>query len=93
VLTVVAGRVDGTAERPQLLPLRELSIDLLRGKKEVGRLALLRDVLPGRYSFGITGRGPRGKRLPAGGYALRITAVPVGGVAPDERTVRFEIEK
>jgi hypothetical protein len=93
VLTVVAGRVDGTAERPQLLPLRELAIVLLRGEKEVGRLALLRDVLPGRYAFGITGRGPRGGRLPPGDYALRITAVPVGGAAADEKIVRFTIEQ
>ena len=57
VLTVVAGRVDGTAERPQLLPLEQLAIELYRGEKNLGRLALVRDLLPGRYSFGITGRG------------------------------------
>ena len=66
VLTVVAGRVDGTAERPQLLPLEQLAIELYRGEKNLGRLALVRDLLPGRYSFGITGRGPGGKRLPPG---------------------------
>jgi hypothetical protein len=91
VLTVVAGRVVGSAERPQLLPLRLLSLDLVRDDKDVGRLAQLRDVLPGRYSFGITGRGPRGRRLPPGTYALRLTAVPVGGSATDERIVRFTI--
>ena len=88
VLTVVAGRVDGTAERPQLLPLRMLAIDLYRGKREVGRLAQIRDVLPGRYAFGITGRGPRGGRLPKGDYVLRILAVPVGRSAADEQLVR-----
>ena len=79
VLTVVAGRVDGTAERPQLLPLEQLAIELYRGDKYLGRLALVRDLLPGRYSFGITGRGPGGKRLPPGDYALRLTATPVDG--------------
>ena len=82
VLTVVAGRVDGTAERPQLLPLRMLAIDLYRGKREVGRLAQIRDVLPGRYAFGITGRGPRGGRLPKGDYVLAHPRGPrrqVGG--------------
>lgn len=91
VLTVVAGRVDGTAERPQLLPLEELAIDLYRGERRLGRLALVRDVLPGRYSFGITGRGVGGRRLPPGEYALRLTATPVGGGEKDEETVPFTI--
>ncbi len=92
VLTVVAGRVDGTAERPQLLPLQELAIDLYRGEKLMGRLAQIQDVLPGRYAFGITGRGPHGRRLPKGEYTLHIAATPVGGAAGDERTVAFTVK-
>jgi hypothetical protein len=91
VLTIVAGRVDGSAERPQLLPLEELSIDLYRTDRRVGRLALVRDLLPGRYSFGITGRGVNGRRLPPGTYELRLTATPVGGGDPDEEVVPFTI--
>jgi len=91
VLTVVAGRVDGTAERPQLQPLEELAIDLYRGDRRLGMLALVRDVLPGRYSFGITGRGANGRRLPPGEYALRLKATPVGGGTIDEETVPFTI--
>ena len=91
VLTVVAGRVDGSPERPQLLPLESLAIELYRGDRYVGRLALLRDLLPGRYSFGITGRGPGGRRLPAGAYVLRLTATPVDGGATDEQLVPFTI--
>ncbi len=91
VLTVVAGRVDGSAERPQLLPLERLAIDLYRGDRALGRLAVERDVLPGRYSFGITGRGLGGKRLPPGAYTLRITATPVDGGKPDRKTVPFTI--
>jgi subtilisin family serine protease len=79
VLTLVAGRVDGRVDRPQLLPLRTLSIDLFRRGRRLGRLALQRDVLPGRYAFGITGRGPRGARLPAGVYSLQVVATPVTG--------------
>ncbi len=79
VLSLVAGRVDGRVDRPQLLPLRTLSIELYRGKRRVGTLARIRDVLPGRYAFGITGRGPRGARLPKGAYSLRLVATPVEG--------------
>ncbi len=92
VLTVIAGRVDGTAARPQLLPLDQVSIDLYRGTRNLGRLALVRDVLPGRYSFGITGRGVKGRRLPPGRYALRITAVPAGEGARDDQTLPFTVE-
>ena len=47
VLSLVAGRVDGSAERPQLLPLARLEIELFRGKRRVGTLVRLRDILPG----------------------------------------------
>ena len=92
VLTVTLGRVDGSPDRPQLLPLEELSIDLYRRDSQLGRLALVRDLLPGRYSFGITGRGANGRRLPPGVYELRITAIPVGGGFPNEESVPFTIE-
>jgi hypothetical protein len=91
VLTLIAGRVDGSPERPQLLPLEELSIDLYRDDRRLGRLALVRDVLPGRYSFGITGRGVNGRRLPSGAYELRVTATPVGGGDADEESIPFRI--
>ena len=91
MLTVVAGRVDGTAERPQLLPLEQLAIELYRGDKYLGRLALVRDLLPGRYAFGITGRGPGGRRLPPGDYALHLTATPIDGGGTDEQIVPFTI--
>jgi hypothetical protein len=78
VLSLVAGRVDGPAERPQILPLERLDVDLYRGKRRLGRLVMLRDLLPGRYAFGLTGRGPGGERLRSGAYVLRIVGVPVG---------------
>lgn len=91
VVTIVAGRVDGTRDRPQLLPLERLEIELLRGDRRLGTLLLLRDVLPGRYSFGITGRGPRGGRLARGEYTLRVVGAPVGGGTETAATVRFTI--
>ena len=65
VLSLVAGRVDGSRERPQLLPLELLDVELYRGRRRIGQLARLRDVLPGRYAFGLTGRGPLGRTAAA----------------------------
>ena len=91
VLSLVAGRVDGSAERPQLLPLARLEIELYRGKRRVGTLVRLRDVLPGRYAFGLTGRGPHGARLPKGPYVLRVLGVPVGGGPATTRSIPFRL--
>lgn len=91
VLTLIAGRVDGRPDRPQLLPLKSLVIDLYRDGRRRGTLARLRNVLPGRYAFGITGRGPRGALLPSGDYSLRIIATPVGGGERDVADVAFGI--
>ena len=85
MLTLVAGRIDGTDDKPQLQPLDTLELDLIREGRLIGRLARLRDLLPGRYAFGITGRGPRGGRLPLGDYVLRVTGSPTGGGEPTVR--------
>ena len=79
VLSLVAGRVDGPPERPQILPLQRLDVELYRGPRRLGRLVRLRDLLPGRYALGVTGRGPGGARLRPGAYVLRVLGVPVGG--------------
>ena len=84
MLTLVAGRVDGPPERPQILPLARLDVELYRGKRNVGRLVRLRDLLPGRYALGVTGRGPQGATLRSGAYVIRIGARPSTHVAaPD----------
>ena len=36
-------------------------------------------MLPGRYAFGLTGRGPQGGVLREGSYVLRLRAYPVDG--------------
>ena len=47
--------------------------------RRLGVLARLRDVLPGRYAFGLTGRGPDGSVLQEGTYVLRLRAHSVDG--------------
>jgi hypothetical protein len=91
VLSLVAGRVDGSTERPQLLPLTRLELELRRGERRLGMLVRLRDVLPGRYAFGVTGRGPGGARLRPGRYVLRVVGVPVGGGPASTVDVPFRV--
>jgi hypothetical protein len=91
VLSLVAGRVDGPPERPQILPLARLDVELYRGERRLGRLVRLRDVLPGRYALGVTGRGPLGARLRAGAYVLRVVGAPVGGGRPTVVNVPFTL--
>jgi hypothetical protein len=91
VLSFVAGRVDGPAERPEILPLSQLDVELYRGARRLGRLVRLRDLLPGRYALGVTGRGPLGVRLPAGAYVIRVTGMPVGGARPTVVNVPFTL--
>jgi hypothetical protein len=92
-LSVRAGRLLG--ERGggiQIQPVERLDVLLYRPDGTfVGLLARLRDVLPGTYSFGITGRGPSGARLEPGAYELRLVAWPTLGGEPSRTRVRFEI--
>ena len=90
VLTVQAGQVRDLAGRRQLRPVSRLDVELWRGAERLGLVARLRDVLPGRYAFGLTGRGPRGGPLAKGAYRLRVLAVPPDGPAEAE-TVNFRI--
>ena len=90
VLTVQAGQVRDLAGRRQLRPLSRLDVELWRGRERLGVLARLRDVLPGRYAFGLTGRGPRGGRLARGPYRLRVVALPPDGPA-EAKGVGFRI--
>jgi len=90
VLSVRAGSVQARDGRAQLRPLTRLDVELWRGRARLGLLARLRNVLPGSYAFGLTGRGPRGATLPRGSYRLRILAIPPSG-RPEARSVRFRI--
>jgi hypothetical protein len=90
VLSVRAGAVGERDGHTQLQPLARLEVELWRGSERLGLLARLRNVLPGNYAFGVTGRGPRGGALPKGPYRLRVVAVPPEG-DEEATTVRFRI--
>jgi len=92
VLDVSVGRVDGTVFRPALLPLTELDLTLYDANgRLLGSLAQLRDVLPGYYRFGLTGRDANGRLLRSGSYMLRLVATPVDGGDQDTVDVPFRI--
>jgi hypothetical protein len=80
VLAFRAGRIDRGVDGELIEPVGVLELELWTSSgRKLGLLARLRDVLPGRYAFGLTGRGPHGKLLPAGDYVLRLRAHPVDG--------------
>jgi subtilisin family serine protease len=90
VLTVQAGQVRDLPGRRQLRPVARLDVELWRGSERLGLLARLRDLLPGRYAFGLTGRGPLGRTLARGVYRLRVVALPPAG-PPEAEIVSFRI--
>ena len=80
VLAFRAGRVDRTGDGEMIEPVGVLELELWTADgRNLGVLARLRDVLPGRYAFGLTGRGPNGGILSEGSYVLRLRAHPVDG--------------
>jgi subtilisin family serine protease len=94
VLTVQAGNVvrdDGV----QIQPVSRLDVLLYSAAgRFIGVMARMRNLLPGSYSFGITGRGPTSVVLPAGGYELRLAAWPTLPLdaKPSRAKVSFRIE-
>lgn len=93
LLSFVAGSVARDASRVAVQPLSRLDLELwaVDGGR-VGLLARLRDVLPGRYSFGVTGRDPTGAVLPSGDYQLRLVAFGTDPGRPTVKTVGFTIK-
>ncbi len=75
LLTIDAGRVlgaSGARRDPSAGTPRRRALP--RDGTRVGLLVRLRDVLPGRYTFGLTGRDPAGRVLPPGTYVVRVVA-------------------
>ncbi len=71
LLRVAVGALAG-GSRLQVEPAARFEFRLYRkGGGYLGLLASLRDLLPGRYRFAITGRHPGGARLTAGGLRAR----------------------
>ena len=92
LLAIDAGRVLEVEGKPEIRPLSRLDVVLRRADGTlVGLLARLRDVLPGRYTFGLTGRGPDGQRLPPGDYVLGVLAYPVDQGPPSTRRIPFSL--
>ena len=78
---------------PAVLPLSRLDLELWSAKGgRIGLLARLRDVLPGRYSFGVTGRDPTGAVLPGGDYQLRLLAYGTDPGPPTVKSLAFSIK-
>ena len=90
VLSIRAGSVRDRSGSTRLQPVTRLDVELWRGRDRLGLLARLRDVLPGNYAFGVTGRGPAGRALARGRYRLRVVAVPPDG-AHEFASVGFQL--
>jgi subtilisin family serine protease len=89
-VTFVAGSIgDGTD--PEIRPVGELDVQLWRGGELRGVLSRRRELLPGRYTFGLTGRGPTGDRLARGRYVVRLVARPEDGTRRQVESVDYLI--
>ena len=94
VLTVQAGSVSRPDGLLEVQPVARLDLLLYtRGGRFLGVLARLRDLLPGAYSFGITGRAPTSVPLAPGRYELRLVAWPTipANARPARAKVPFTI--
>lgn len=93
VLTLRAGRFLLSAGGVRIEPVARLDVELWSEEDQrIGLLARLRDLLPVRLAFGLTGRGPGGQVLDKGLYRLRLVAAPPGNGPPTRRTLTFRIE-
>ncbi|MFY9579309.1 MAG: S8 family serine peptidase, partial [Gaiellaceae bacterium] len=93
LLSFVAGAVPQSNAGQDVRPLTRLDLELWSpAGGRIGLLARMRDVLPGRYSYGVTGRDPSGAILPAGDYVLKLVAYPTDNGRPTLRTIGFRIK-
>ncbi len=92
VLSFQAGALAAGSGGAQIRPVERLDMTLTSSYgTTLGLLVRMRDLLPGRYAFGLTGRDPNGNRLPSGDYTLTLRAVPPDNSAATVRTVKFTI--
>jgi hypothetical protein len=88
-----AGQVLRGAHGWEVVPVARLDLELRNADGEpLGVIARLRDLLPGRHSFGLTGRDAEGNELEPGRYRLRLTAWPTGDGLPSRASVVFTIK-
>lgn len=91
VVSFVAGAIGDGAD-PEIRPVSELEVQLWRGNELRGVLARRRELLPGRYTFGLTGRGPRGEPLARGAYVVRLVALPEDGTRRQVELVDYLVQ-
>ncbi len=89
-LSFVAGSVTGTPE-PQVRAVELLDVELWHRGTRLGLLSRRRELLPGRYTFGLTGRGPTGARLPRGTYTIRLLAFPGDGTRKQVDSIEYRV--
>ena len=89
-LSFVAGSVTAAPD-PQVRAIELLEVELWRGREQVGVLARRRELLPGRYTFGLTGRGPTGERLGRSAFTIRLVAYPGDGTRRQSDTIVYRV--
>lgn len=89
-LSFVAGSVTATPE-PQVRAVDLIEVELWRGGERLGLLARRRELLPGRYTFGLTGRGQTGGRLARGTYTIRVLAFPGDGTRRQVDAITYRV--
>jgi hypothetical protein len=89
-LSFVAGSVTATPE-PQVRAVDLLEVELWKGGERLGLLVRRRELLPGRYTFGLTGRGPTGNRLARGKYTIRVVAFPGDGTRKQADSIEYRV--
>jgi hypothetical protein len=90
VLGLVVGAVTATPD-PQVRAVDVLEVQLWRAGELLGVLAKRRELLPGRYTFGLTGRGADGDRLRAGSYVIRVVARPGDGTRKQVESIEYRV--
>jgi Subtilase family/Peptidase inhibitor I9 len=93
VLSFRAGDLSAGDGGNQVQPVGRLDMVLTNSEGlHLGLLVRMRDLLPGSYAFGLTGRDPNGNTLPTGDYTLTLGAFPPDGSRPTFRKVTFSIK-
>jgi subtilisin family serine protease len=93
LLLVRAGSVRTVGGADEIEPLSRLDVELwtIEGER-LGVVARVRDLLPGSYTFGLTGRDPDGELLEPGPYRLRLVAYPTLPAKPVVKTLQFSVK-
>ena len=89
-LSFVAGSVTASPE-PQVRAVDLLEVELWKRGERLGLLVRRRELLPGRYTFGLTGRGPTGNHLGRGMYTIRVLAFPGDGTRRQADTIEYRV--